>query len=202
MMVPLPVRIWHAAASPGSRRALACPALGALPAPAPSPLLGTRCCIREEGGGLPQGPPLLPAQLQPRLPLSLLRASPAGSPSPCSRPQGCSLPPWGPRATSFPPPARPKIAAFQQVLWFLMACFFCWGRGEQKESPSPALCPSPATLCGAGAVTPGLLAPLFTPAPRKWRCLGLRRSLPGAWVARGAAALAAPLPSPPSPLWL
>lgn len=61
-----------------------------------------------------------------------------------------------------------------------------------RKSPSPALCPSIATLCGAGAVTPRVLAPLFTPAPRKWRCLGLRLYLPGAWVARGEAALAAP----------
>lgn len=71
------------------------------------------------------------------------------------------LPSLGP-SQHLPPSAWPKIAAFQQVLWFLMACFSRTGR---VESPSPALCKA---LCRAGAGT--FITP---PHPGKglWFCL-------------------------------
>lgn len=122
--------------------------------------------LLHRGGGSLRGSPA-PSTAPTSPPSFPAGTAPAGSPSRCSRPQGCSPPPWG--TTRHLPPLRwPKIAALQQVLWFLMASFSCPRGGK---SPSPALCHSPAALCGADAVTGQALAPIYP--GNVWGCASM-----------------------------
>lgn len=149
------------------------PGTGSSASSCSQPPLGPCCCME----GAPSGPPQLPAQL------SLVSLLPYWGIS-C----GIHLPVFlTPRMLltamgamqHLPPTVQPKIAAFKQVLWFLMACFCCQG---VNHLPLPSI----------AALLPWVLAPLFTPAPSKWRCLQLCFYLPGAWVAHREATLAAP----------
>lgn len=115
-------------------------------------------------GGLLWGPPCS-LHNSPPSPFPT-RAAPAGSPSNPSQPQGCSRSLWGPPCASLrlPPPPQPKIAALQQVLWFLMALFSRGRRGGHLPLPSTLIIFFSMPLFPGGA----LVAPHPSLLPGGW----------------------------------